>query len=113
MQQHKGQQYVGVDGCILQHDGMNESGTGIRKEDARVGLVWVSIVTTDNPNHCKIGDEQQEKGGVDFPAPPKSARCYHCPTLLPQCAAISDHAGVTGHEHKDFAGVAEAVVAWR
>src|SRR3954468_13445392 len=111
MQQHKGQQYVSVDWRILQHESMNESCARIPEENPRVGLVEISIVTTDNPNDCKIDDEQQQKGGIDLPATPDRARCYRRPTLLSQCAAISQHAGVAGHEHEDFAGVAEAVVA--
>ena len=113
MQQHESRQYVGVDGRILQDRGVDECRTGISEKERRVGFVEIVAAAAGHPDQNEIANQQKQESGVDFQASPQRARNDRRPALLPQRAAIGQHAGVAGHEHKHFGGVAEAVVARR
>jgi hypothetical protein len=90
-----------------------------------VGSDWVALITADPCNGSRdfqrftvedqhdIDEHKNQEGGIDFPAAPQRTHHDRAPTLLGQSAAICQHTGVAGHEHKDFGGVAEAVVTQR
>jgi hypothetical protein len=50
MQQHEGGQYVGVDGGILQDQGVDDGGAGIRKKVRRIGFVEIAAAGAESPN---------------------------------------------------------------
>ena len=112
MQQHESRQYVGVDGRILQDYGVDDGRPGVFEKEPRIGFIEVAAAAAYPDQHDK-GDQQQQERGVDFPAASQRAGHDRRPALFAQRAAIGQHAGITGHEHKYFGGVAEAVVAKR
>ena len=89
------------------------SATRILEKELRVGFIEIAAAAAGQPDQDEIGDHQQQERGVDFPASPQRARHDRRPALLAQRTAIGQHAGVAGHEHKHFGGVAEAVIAKR
>ena len=113
MQHDEHRQYVGIDGRVLQSRDVHQGCTRIFKKEPCVGLVETEAAATSTPDQNEIGDHEQQKSGVDFDAAAQAPRHDRLPALFAQGTAIGEHAGVAGHEHKDFRGIAEAVVAKR
>ena len=113
MQHDKRRQYVGIDGRILQSCDVDQGRTRIFEKEPCVGLVETEAAATGTPDQNEISDHEQQKSGVDFEAAAQAPRDECLPALLAQGAAIGEHAGVAGHEDKDFGGIAETVVAKR
>jgi hypothetical protein len=80
---------------------------------AAPGFLKKNAVLVSSRNQTEVDDQQEQERGIDFPASSQRARHRRRPTLLSQRPAIGEHAGVAGHEHKHFGGVAEAIVAKR
>ena len=113
VQHDEGRQYVGVDRGVLHGHDMNQRRARIFEKEPGVGFVQITAAAARDPDQHEIGDHEQHEGRVDFEAAPQAPRQDGPPALLAQRAAIGQHAGVAGYEHKDFGGVAEAVIAQR
>ncbi len=111
MQQHEGNEDVGVDRRELQRYGVNNGRSRLAKEEAGVGFVQIPLAAADHPDQRDIKQHDDQESSVDFPAASQCAHHDGAPALFSQRSAIGQHAGVAGYKNEDFAGVAEAVVA--
>ena len=113
MQQREHGQDVGIDRRILQQRGVDHCRAGMFEKRPGIGFVQIAGALAGNPDQDEVGDQQKQEGGVYFPGPARGTREYGCPALVRQRPTIGQHAGIAGHKHKHFAGVAEAVIAKR
>jgi len=110
MKHRKRRQDVCINWCVLQKDDTGQGRSGIFEKEAGVGRVEVRAFA-DDPDERQIANHQKQESGVDFKTTTQASRQDCQPALFAQRAAIGQHAGIAGHEHEDFGGVAEAVIA--